>query len=276
MIPKIIHLIWFGKSDYPPLIKRSIDSWKKYHPEYMIMYWNEDTFPLDMNKWVAKTYKHGYYAFLADYVRFYALYNYGGIYIETDTTVLKKIDDLLENEAFIGTTLFNSETHTVEKNNKFTLDIIGAKKGNTIIKELLDYYDNKDILADLENKTPRTINSIVYEIFKKHGYTENFTGTLDGFMIYPPGFFLSGIDRKIISKNIDKAYSIHLGGVGGGWGSLDKNKKIVKKIFTQNRLIQQRLIMRMKSKRLLKIFLFLHSIIEEQGLRVYHNIRDYK
>ena len=108
MIPKIIHLIWFGKSDYPPLIKRSIDSWKKYHPEYMIMYWNEDTFPLDMNKWVAKTYKHGYYAFLADYVRFYALYNYGGIYIETDTTVLKKIDDLLENEAFIGTTLFNS------------------------------------------------------------------------------------------------------------------------------------------------------------------------
>ena len=41
MIPKIIHYCWFGRGQMSPLGQRCIKSWKKYHPEYEIMEWNE-------------------------------------------------------------------------------------------------------------------------------------------------------------------------------------------------------------------------------------------
>lgn len=42
------------------------------------------------------------YAFVSDIVRLYALYNYGGIYLDSDIKVLKNFDDLLANRAFTG------------------------------------------------------------------------------------------------------------------------------------------------------------------------------
>ena len=37
-----------------------------------------------------EAYEKGKYAFVSDYVRVYALYNYGGIYLDTDVEVYKK------------------------------------------------------------------------------------------------------------------------------------------------------------------------------------------
>lgn len=42
------------------------------------------------------------YAFAADYIRIWALKNYGGIYLDLDVEVLKKFDDLLELPYFMG------------------------------------------------------------------------------------------------------------------------------------------------------------------------------
>lgn len=103
MIPKIIHLCWLSDNDYPPKIKRCLKSWQKYLPEYKIMLWDTKRFNLDESIWVKQAFTKKKYAFAADYIRFYALYNYGGIYLDSDVEVLKNFDDLLQFPYFMGT-----------------------------------------------------------------------------------------------------------------------------------------------------------------------------
>lgn len=102
MIPKIVHLCWLSDDKYPPLIQKCIDSWIKILPDYEIKIWNAKTFDIHSVQWVSEAYNEKKYAFAADYIRFYALYNYGGIYLDSDVEVLKKFDNLLSKECFFG------------------------------------------------------------------------------------------------------------------------------------------------------------------------------
>ena len=79
-IPKTIHYCWFGRGKKPKIAKKCIKSWKKYLPDYEIIEWNEDNFDINSNLYVKQAYEAKKYAFVSDYVRLYALYNYGGIY----------------------------------------------------------------------------------------------------------------------------------------------------------------------------------------------------
>ena len=96
-IPKIIHYCWFGKNEKPDIVIKCIDSWKKILNEYEIIEWNEKNFKIDSNKFVKQAYDSKKFAFVSDYVRVYALYNYGGIYLDTDVEVFKSLDELNSN-----------------------------------------------------------------------------------------------------------------------------------------------------------------------------------
>ena len=74
MIPKIIHLCWFSGEEYPPFIKRCIDTWKEFLPDYKIKVWDSDSFDFDSVPFVREAYKARKWAFVADYIRLYALY----------------------------------------------------------------------------------------------------------------------------------------------------------------------------------------------------------
>lgn len=81
--------------------KRCIDSWKKYCPGYEIREWNESNFDIHCCRFVEEAYEGKKWAFVADYARFYAIYNYGGVYLETDSKIIKPIDNLLSHNAFL-------------------------------------------------------------------------------------------------------------------------------------------------------------------------------
>lgn len=131
MIPKIIHYCWFGGKPKPELAQKCIESWKKYLPEYELREWNEETFPIKESvRYVREAYKMRKYAFVTDYVRLWALYNYGGIYMDTDVEVLKPLDRFLHHNAFSG----------FEDNQFVPTGIMGAEKGSVWVKELLDPY----------------------------------------------------------------------------------------------------------------------------------------
>ena len=102
MIPKIIHLCWLSNENYPTKIKQCIKSWEKYLPEYKIMLWDTKRFNLEESIWVKQAFEKKKYAFAADYIRFYALYNYGGIYLDSDVEILKSFDNLLQYPYFMG------------------------------------------------------------------------------------------------------------------------------------------------------------------------------
>lgn len=102
MIPKIIHLCWMSGEPYPEKIQMCIDSWKKHLPDYEIKLWNAQTFNVNITEWTKQAFECKKYAFVADYVRFWALYTYGGIYFDSDIEVVKNLDLFLNCDCFFG------------------------------------------------------------------------------------------------------------------------------------------------------------------------------
>lgn len=96
MIPKIIHYCWFGRGEIPPIIRWCIDGWKKIMPNYEYKLWNEDNFDVYSTEWTRTAYEAKKYAFVADYVRLYALCTEGGIALDADMKVLKPFDKFLK------------------------------------------------------------------------------------------------------------------------------------------------------------------------------------
>ena len=221
MIPKKIHYCWFGKGHMPELAINCIDSWKKYLPQYELILWSEENFDVNSNKYVKEAYQAKKYAFVTDYVRLYALYNYGGIYMDTDVEVLKPLDDFLKHRAFTG----------CENDNMCVTGTMAAEQGHDWIKDLLDYYNNKSFLMS-DGSYDKTTNTQIITKITKNNYgwkPENKHQKLRaGLNIYPFDFFCAKdwATGKIQSTN--NTYTIHH--FSGSWKTkTDKFKsKIIK------------------------------------------------
>lgn len=131
MIPKIIHYCWFGGKRKPKLARKCIKSWKKILPEYQFKEWNEQNFDINCNQYVKEAYNAKKFAFVTDYVRLYALYTEGGIYMDTDVEVLKPLDQFLVHPAFSG----------YESNSDISTGIMASEKGGKWVKDQLSHYD---------------------------------------------------------------------------------------------------------------------------------------
>ena len=129
MIPKIIHLCWLSGNEYPPLIKKCVESICSKLPDYEIKIWTKENFDIDSVLWVKQAFEAKKYAFAADYIRFWSLYNYGGIYLDSDVEVLKSFDDFLGCRSFTGFEYLNIPEAAV----------VGAEKGTEWIKNCLDW-----------------------------------------------------------------------------------------------------------------------------------------
>lgn len=152
MIPKIIHYVWVGNNPKPKDIKKCMKTWKKHLKDYKIIEWNESNFDISCHPFVKKAYEAKKWAYVSDYIRMYAIYNYGGIYLDTDVLVLENFDKFLNNKVFVG---FERENYP------FTA-VFGAEKKNKFIKKLLDYYDNLDAYNfDFENNNTISVSNIL-------------------------------------------------------------------------------------------------------------------
>lgn len=218
-IPKVIHYCWFGRGELPELAKKCIDSWKKILPEYEIKEWNEDNFDLNCNKYVKEAYENRKFAFVTDYVRLYVLYNYGGIYMDTDVEVLKPLDDFLVHPAFSG----------FENNNQIPTGIMASKKKNKWINLLLKDYDNISFLKedgsmDLTTNVIRITNTTTsnYEIELNNTYQD-----LKDVVFYPHDFFCPKDWKTGNIYLTENSHTIHH--FNGSWHSKKEKKQIAKR-----------------------------------------------
>lgn len=138
MIPKIIHLCWMSGDPFSSDIQKCIDSWKRILPDYEIWLWDTKRFDLSTSVWVTEAYDKKKYAFCADYIRMYALFNYGGVYLDSDVEVLRSFNDLLTLPYFIG----------YESKQYFEAAVIGAEKGNPFIGDVLAYYKDRHFVKE--------------------------------------------------------------------------------------------------------------------------------
>ncbi len=131
LIPKVIHYCWFGDQELPELYKRCIESWKCYCPDYHIQRWDETNCDINETIFTKQAYEAGKLGFVPDYFRLKIIYEYGGIYMDTDVEVLKNLDDLLYNHAFCGL----QQPGEVNFGCGF-----GAGKGNELLHRLMKRY----------------------------------------------------------------------------------------------------------------------------------------
>lgn len=193
MIPKIIHYVWLGKGKKPDLFYKCLNSWKKYCPDYLIKEWNEDVFDITSNRYVDEAYNCKKYAFASDYIRLYALYTEGGIYVDTDLELLGPIDSFLDDNAFSG----------YEKPFSIPTAIMGAEKENKWIKLLLDYYKDRSFYNN-DGSMDLTTNVITISKLTKEKYGCEYNNELieipGVFKIYPRDYFCP---KDIISGELE-------------------------------------------------------------------------
>lgn len=139
-IPKIIHYCWLSNDPIPEQMQKYMSTWKKHLPDYEFKLWNFDVFDKNSSLWVQQAFDAKKYAFAADYIRFYAVYNYGGIYMDMDVEVLKPFDDLLNNDLMFA--------YEDDESKYLEAGCFGATKGNIFIKRCLEYYTERRFIKE--------------------------------------------------------------------------------------------------------------------------------
>lgn len=192
MIPKIIHYCWFGRGPMPELAQKCIASWKKYLPDYEIKEWNEDNFDVNIIPYTAEAYKAKKYAFVSDYARFWILYQYGGIYFDTDVEVIRPIDDIISKGNFMG---FETDSKPLLKADASEASVnpglgMGVAPGRGIIKKMLDFYVGKHFVHEANMRNQITVVHIATQVLRENGL-KNVAGIQEvaGCFIYPSEYF---------------------------------------------------------------------------------------
>lgn len=216
-IPKIIHYCWFGKKRKSRLIKKCISSWLKYASCYQIIEWNEKTFDINSSpEFVREAYKCKKYAFVSDYVRFYALYKYGGIYFDTDVELIKNLDIKSLSAPFFA----------MEKEMIINPGLVmGLRPMDNVCIYMMSSYNNTCFHKKGYNLT---VCQRIMPFFESKGFNKIDVNQKCGeYYIYDSSYFSP---LNPITKNIeltDKTISIHW--FNGSW--LSKKEKLSKTLI---------------------------------------------
>lgn len=213
-IPKIIHYCWFGRGEFSDLIVMCINSWKLYLPDYKIIEWNEENFDINKNAYIKEAYDSKKWAFVSDYARLFVLYNYGGIYLDTDVEILKPLDNFLIHKAFSG----------FETKDSVPTAVMGCEKGHKFIGELMHYYDDKNFIKNDNSLNIRTNTSIITAICFENGLKKNGKiQSINNLVFYPQIIFAPNTISRALGLKPLKSYAIH------HFESSWREKKIVKR-----------------------------------------------
>lgn len=219
-IPKIIHYVWFGEKEIPELEEKCIESWKKILPDYKIMFWNEETFDIENSPYAKQALEHKKYAFASDYTRAKVLYEFGGIYLDTDVEVLESFDQFLDNKAFIG---FENKTMV-------GTGIIGSQKKSKVMEKMLDYYQNHNFADENGNIDITTNVQILSRILLGMGFEkENKEQVLEDIHIYERDIFCPKKMDDGTFRTTDRTVTIHY--LSGSWLTDREKKRGTNKIW---------------------------------------------
>jgi mannosyltransferase OCH1-like enzyme len=132
-IPKVIHYCWFGKNPETELMRKCMESWAEFCPDYTLHLWNEDNFPFEKYPFARQAFEDRKWAYVSDVARLHALYYHGGIYMDTDVQVLKPLDRFLSEEVFSG----------YEAPGRIPTGIMAGRAGHEYLWLLLLWYVNR-------------------------------------------------------------------------------------------------------------------------------------
>lgn len=206
---KVIHYCWFGGNPLSEAAKKSIASWKKYAPEYTIQRWDENNTDLGECAYALDAYKAKKWAFVSDYVRFKVIHEYGGIYMDVGSELIRPIKQL---EGLVPFSAFEMFTNSVNPGL-----VLAANAEDPIVAEVLDAYQSLHFENTPKYLSGHTVNDIFSEILVKHGLIRNgMQQVVDGWNLLSPETFnpVYGFGGYHISR---ETVSVHQ--YSASWGS---------------------------------------------------------
>ena len=209
MIPKQIHCIWLSGEPKPEIYNNCLLSWSKVMPDYEIKEWSLVNLPKEVltHPFVASAVKERKWAFAADYIRLWALYTYGGIYLDMDVYVYKRFDPFLSHAAF-GCIEFNPKNfykYIRLKRTNFVRGLnidaamMGAEKKHNWIKPMMDFYENRTFVNSSKSYNAIIMPLVVSKISIDFGfrYIPIYQVLQGDVHIYPPDVFSSCYDWSL-------------------------------------------------------------------------------
>ena len=219
MIPKLIHLCWFSNDPYPVEIKVCFDSWKRVIPDYEIKLWGYKEAKAIGCHFIDEALEEKRWAFAADAVRFYAVYKYGGLYMDSDIFLFKRFDDFVPDTGFMT---FNEKVDADNREFGLQAAFFMGEAGNSLCKAVFEHYQsthyrNED--GTLNNTISPLVMARIAE--KKFGYRREDTfQDLGEIKIYPTHFFAPRNKYKI-----DK-YTFGIHRIYGSWRKRKFGRKV--------------------------------------------------
>jgi len=202
MIPKVIHYCWFGNNEPPKIVDKCIESWTKILPGYEIRKWDESNYDVNKTSFTEEAYIYRNFAFVSDYARWDILYNYGGVYLDTDVLLIKDITPLLEKGNFGGANLGGGFASGL---------IVALEPKSTIAKEMMEVYENASFTY--HRGQPHFVNCVKREteLLSTHGFDINLKEKQEvaGMTIYPSEYFSPYNPHTGETKITDNTYAIH-------------------------------------------------------------------
>lgn len=210
MIPQKIHYCWFGNKPLPKSALNCIRSWERHFPDYEIVEWNENNFDVKQIAYTKEAYEAKKYAFVSDYARFWILYNYGGIYFDTDVEVVKDMAPIISRGAFMGFEL--NPKNDLNRSMRVNPGLgIGVEAGHPIYKSMIDYYGGIHWVSYRDaNKEMPTVVDYTTSLLNTLGLKQvEGVQNIDGIFIYPSDYFcpISISDGKL--RLTENTYTIH-------------------------------------------------------------------
>lgn len=202
MIPKIIHYCWFGERPLSDDAKTYISTWQKYCPDFDIKEWNEKNFDPNINQYCSEAYNAKQWAFVSDYVRIKVLYEFGGVYLDTDVEMVKSIEPLLKYRGFCG---FESESQV-------QTGVLGCCKNNEWIKKILESYNaSKFLKSDGSYDLTTNVSRITRLTQNEYAISLNNTKQLFGenMILLPFDFLCAQHFKTGIIQRTENTFTIH-------------------------------------------------------------------
>ncbi len=187
--PKIIHYCWFGKKEKPKSVLKCIESWKRFFPDYEIWEWNESNYNVRQLRYTSQAYDAGKYAFVSDYVRVWALFEYGGVYLDTDVEIIRPLYDLIDKGSFMGCEI---DGGIPGKEIKVAPGLICTAEvsQHIVYSEILEIYESLRFCDSNGNINKYAIVDITTDVLRQCGL-KNIPGiqNFSGMTIYPAEYF---------------------------------------------------------------------------------------
>lgn len=201
-IPRVIHYCWFGNKPLDRAARNCIKSWKTYLPGYAIKCWDNRSLEAIENSFVKDAVADERWAFVADYIRLYALWEYGGVYFDTDVKLYTDMSNLLTAKLLIPT------QKSVTTGYNLMSAVIASVPKHPFIKACLDYYSN--LKYEPKNYRKIVINPIMSKILHDnwdYRYADTCQDLSDEIKILDRSYF--GSDFDMDDSNSRNYYGIH-------------------------------------------------------------------